>query len=124
MSLRIRFDENEDEIKVLEDEISPMLTNRHTASTGNSNEVNNDDDDDDDDMPFSPFSVPDTGKLAKTIWFLMYPIKIVYFITIPDCRRKSLQRFPLYFLTFIMSTVYLALLTYLLVWMVVIVGKF
>ena len=117
MSLRIRFDENEDEIKVLEDEISPMLNNQHTNQVSS-----NQDDDDDDDEPFNPFSVPES-RLAKTIWFIMYPIKIVYFITIPDCRRKSLQRFPLYFITFIMSTVYLALLTYLLVWMVVIVGK-
>jgi hypothetical protein len=66
------------------------------------------DDDDEDDTPINPFEIP--NKLyKKLIWIILLPINILYFFTVPDCRRKLFSRFPFYFLTFIMSTVYMGI---------------
>jgi sodium/potassium/calcium exchanger 5 len=80
-----------------------------------------DDDDDDDDEPVNPFQMP-TKKLMKVVHIILFPISLLFFLTIPDSRRPFFRKFPLYFLSFIMSTVYLGVLTYLLVWMVVVVA--
>ena len=79
-------------------------------------------DDNDENTPINPFRIPKESNLAKLKWFLLFPINFLFFITVPDCRRKSFNKFPLYFLTFVMSTVYLGVLTYAIVWMVVIIG--
>jgi len=69
------------------------------------------DDDDDDDTPINPFEMP--NKLyKKLIWIILLPINILYFFTVPDCRRKLFNPFPFYFLTFIMSTVYMGIFIY------------
>ncbi len=69
------------------------------------------DDDDDDDTPINPFEMP--NKLyKKLIWIILLPINILYFFTVPDCRRKLFNPFPFYFLTFIMSTVYMGIKEY------------
>ena len=109
-NISIKYNDDDDEVRVLEDgqEITPLFKA-------------DEDDDDDDDKPLNPLDVPE--KLhAKILWAFLLPIKILFFFTVPDCKRKFFQRFPLYLLTVIMSTVYLAVLTYLLVWMVVIIA--
>ena len=58
----------------------------------------------------------------KVVHIILFPISLLFFLTIPDSRRPFFRKFPLYFLSFIMSTVYLGVLTYLLVWMVVVVA--
>lgn len=85
--------------------------------------MSDDDDEDGDQEPVNPFKLPaQKSKLHKTVHIILLPINLIYFFTIPDCRRRTFRRFPLYFVTFIMSTVYLGLLTYLLVWMIVIIS--
>ena len=79
------------------------------------------DNDDNDDEPLNPFKVP-SHLLKKILWAIFLPVNILFFLTVPDCRRKTFSRFPLYFITFAISTIYLGVLTYLLVWMVVIIG--
>ena len=79
-------------------------------------------DDNEDNIPINPFRIPIESNLAKLKWFLLFPIYFLFFITVPDCRRKTFAKFPLYFVTFIMSTVSLGVLTYAIVWMVVIIG--
>ncbi len=83
---------------------------------------NNIDDGDDDDEPLNPFKIP-TKKTKKLLWAIFLPASVLFFFTVPDCRRKRFSRFPFFFFTFLMSTVYLGALTYVLVWMVVIIGK-
>ena len=67
----------------------------------------------------SQFSFPE-GTVGRILWVLGLPIIVTFACTIPnpkqDCYRK------LYPLTFIMSLVYIGLLSYLLVWMVTVIG--
>lgn len=54
------------------------------------------------------------------LWIITWPIYLVYFFTIPDCERPSLKKmFPL---TFIMCIVWIGSLSYLVAWMITIIG--
>ncbi|XP_063301759.1 sodium/potassium/calcium exchanger 5 isoform X1 [Pelobates fuscus] len=71
------------------------------------------------DIP-SVFSMPDKD-LKRIIWVLSLPIIALLFLTVPDCRRKTWRKW--FILTFIMSAVWISAVTYILVWMVTIVGE-
>ncbi|ODM98234.1 Sodium/potassium/calcium exchanger 5 [Orchesella cincta] len=68
-----------------------------------------------------PMETPKTSKaLIWFTWIFSWPIRAVTTLTIPDCRRESMSRF--YALTFIMSSIWIALLSYVATWMVTIVA--
>ncbi|RMZ93294.1 sodium potassium calcium exchanger 3-like, partial [Brachionus plicatilis] len=78
------------------------------------------DDESEEDLPLDVLALP--GSLVNKIFYIiLFPVYLIFFFTIPDCRRPTFRPFPRYFLTFFMSTVYLSCLSYLLVWMVVII---
>ena len=69
----------------------------------------------------SPLTVPDTfGK--RIYWVAMLPMTLLVYFTVPDCRRSGIWH-RLYFLTLILSVVWIAGLSYVLVWMVVATGE-
>ncbi|EDO48300.1 predicted protein [Nematostella vectensis] len=70
-------------------------------------------------MEVSIFVMPE-GTLKAIIWIIMLPISCLFFITIPDCRRPRWRKW--YFLTFLISVLWIAGLSYILVWMVEIIG--
>jgi len=51
----------------------------------------------------------------------MLPATLVFIVTIPDCRRPGCWQ-KLWAVTFFMSVVWIAVLSYLMVWMVCLVG--
>lgn len=52
---------------------------------------------------FDPFKLP--NKRHKQLkWFLMYPVRLLMHITIPDCRKEVFHNY--YMLTFVMSTIW------------------
>ncbi|XP_071965872.1 sodium/potassium/calcium exchanger 5-like isoform X3 [Antedon mediterranea] len=67
----------------------------------------------------SVLSVPD-GCLNRCIWVIALPIYVLFYLTIPDCRRAHWKNW--YMLTFLMSVIYIGGLSYVLVWMVSIIG--
>lgn len=58
------------------------------------------------------------GCLSRTWWLLTLPASMLLRVTVPDCRRWP-RLFPL---TFIMSVVWIGLLSYLCAWMVTVIG--
>lgn len=68
----------------------------------------------------SVFAVPQSD-LKRILWVLSLPVIILLFITIPDCRRRFWQQW--FMITFFMSAVWISAFTYVLVWMVTVVGK-
>lgn len=65
-------------------------------------------------------SSPTEGGWTMFLWVVMYPARVLFFITIPDSRRSRLRNlFPL---TFAMSVLWIGVLSYVAVWMVTIVG--
>ena len=68
----------------------------------------------------SPFQAP-SGAIRKTFWAVMLPVQALYFVSMPDCRQKAWEAW--YPLTFVMSIIWMALLSYVLVWTVSIMGE-
>ena len=68
----------------------------------------------------SPFKVP-KSQFKKLIWAAMLPTNALFYITLPDCRKKGWEAW--YPVTFVLSILWMALLSYILVWTVSILGE-
>lgn len=68
----------------------------------------------------SVFSMPESD-LKRILWVLSLPIITLLFLTIPDCRRRFWNKW--FMITFLMSAVWISGFTYILVWMVTVVGE-
>lgn len=56
----------------------------------------------------------------QTTWIIIWPIHLLFFFTIPDCERKKLKKlFPL---TFLMCIIWIGSLSYMVAWMITIIG--
>ncbi|XP_071794459.1 sodium/potassium/calcium exchanger 3-like isoform X2 [Asterias amurensis] len=75
--------------------------------------------DEDEEDPKSPLEIP-KGCLQIFSWSLTLPALLLFYVTIPDCRKKAWARW--YPVTFLVALAWIAGLTYVLVWMVTIVG--
>ncbi|XP_044061143.1 sodium/potassium/calcium exchanger 3-like isoform X7 [Siniperca chuatsi] len=69
--------------------------------------------------PFKPFVLPD-GWCVRVKWLLSWPVSILLHCTIPDCSLPRWERW--YLLTFLSSTLWIAIFSYLMVWMVTIIS--
>ena len=69
----------------------------------------------------SPWTLPEPFAM-KVYWVLMFPIKVLMFFSIPDCRRPGIWS-KLYPATFILSIVWIAGVSYVMVWMITVAGK-
>ena len=67
----------------------------------------------------SPFSMPQ-GCVYRVLWILALPAACLFYITIPNCRSDKWEKW--YLVSFFVSVVWIALLSYVLVWMVAIIG--
>ena len=67
----------------------------------------------------SPFSVPQ-GLISRSLWIMALPVACLFYVTIPDCRKEKLENW--YLVSFFVSVLWIALLSYVLVWMVSIIG--
>ncbi|XP_041960495.1 sodium/potassium/calcium exchanger 3-like [Alosa sapidissima] len=86
------------------------------------NENNENDEEDGDDReggPLVPFHVP-AGCFNKLKWLSMWPLSLVLFFTVPNCAKPGWERW--FMVTFIMSTVWIAGFSYIMVWMVTVIG--
>ncbi|XP_071157553.1 sodium/potassium/calcium exchanger 5-like [Mytilus edulis] len=68
----------------------------------------------------SPWLIPISFP-ARILWVTMLPVKAILYISIPDCRLPGRWR-KMYPLTFIMSVVWIAGFSYVMVWMITIAG--
>ncbi|XP_076279104.1 sodium/potassium/calcium exchanger 4 [Lasioglossum baleicum] len=68
------------------------------------------------------FVWPNERSALSKFWFLLvWPLKFLLFITIPDPRRERFSRW--YPLTFLMCVVWIAISSYLISWMVTVIGS-
>ncbi|XP_048048291.1 sodium/potassium/calcium exchanger 4a isoform X3 [Megalobrama amblycephala] len=67
----------------------------------------------------SPFSLPG-GSLDKVKFFISWPILVLLYFTVPNCAKPRWER--CFMLSFFLSTLWIAIFSYVMVWMVTIVG--
>lgn len=58
----------------------------------------------------------------QLLWIIIWPAELLFFLTIPNCEQKRFKNlFPL---TFFMCIVWIGSLSYLVAWMITIVGEY
>lgn len=63
---------------------------------------------------------PPKSHLLKVFWILYFPFTLLFALTIPNCQKKKCRKwFPV---TFVISTLYITLASYILVWMITVIG--
>ncbi|XP_017267523.1 sodium/potassium/calcium exchanger 4 isoform X2 [Kryptolebias marmoratus] len=67
----------------------------------------------------SPFHIP-SGIGSKVKWLISWPLLLLLFFTIPNCAKPRWEK--CFMLSFLLSTVWIAVFSYLMVWMVTIIG--
>lgn len=82
-----------------------------------------DDENDEKDDKFYLFRYPKHKRIWKqAFWIIIWPVELIFFLTIPNCEQKRFKNlFPL---TFLMCIVWIGSLSYLVAWMITIVGEF
>uniref|UniRef100_A0A665VA00 Solute carrier family 24 member 3 n=1 Tax=Echeneis naucrates TaxID=173247 RepID=A0A665VA00_ECHNA len=70
---------------------------------------------DDNGGPMVPFKVPGTVK-----WLVMWPLSLLLFLTVPNCTKRGWERW--FMVSFFTATIWIAGLSYIMVWMVTVIG--
>ena len=73
---------------------------------------------------YSPFVLPTSEQtnVEKFKFFFCWPFSFLFYFTIPNVENKRWQKF--YLLTFFMSLIWLSIFSYIMVWMITIIGNF
>ncbi|XP_053187447.1 sodium/potassium/calcium exchanger 3-like [Scomber japonicus] len=75
--------------------------------------------DDDEDGIFSPVRIPG-GCCARVKWVITWPLGLLLYCTVPNCLQPRWHRW--FMATFVVSTLWIAIFSYLMVWMVTIIS--
>ncbi|XP_075470635.1 sodium/potassium/calcium exchanger 4 isoform X2 [Ascaphus truei] len=67
----------------------------------------------------APFSVP-SGCVNKFKWIFSWPLICALYFTVPNCSKPRWENF--FMLTFMLSTLWIAIFSYIMVWMVTVIG--
>ncbi|KAG0413653.1 hypothetical protein HPB47_009209 [Ixodes persulcatus] len=69
----------------------------------------------------SPSSLrPPQGALSRLLWLLLLPLTVLLHFTVPDCKQDRWRKW--FAVTFVVSTLHISVLSYLLVWTITIIG--
>ena len=69
----------------------------------------------------SVFTMPE-ADMKRILWVLSLPIIILLYLTTPDCRRQFWRNW--FMVTFLISAAWISAITYVLVWMITIAGRY
>uniref|UniRef100_A0A3Q2Z518 Solute carrier family 24 member 3 n=1 Tax=Hippocampus comes TaxID=109280 RepID=A0A3Q2Z518_HIPCM len=102
-----------------------MQREDHEAGNETENEDNenneNDEEEEEEDAegPFVPFQCP-AGICNKLKWLLAWPLCLVLYFTVPNCSTPRWENW--FMLSFVASTLWIAAFSYIMVWMVTVIG--
>ncbi|KAJ0067227.1 hypothetical protein NL108_013701, partial [Boleophthalmus pectinirostris] len=95
-------------------------TGNDTENEDNDNNENDEDEEEEEgEGPFVPFQCPG-GVLNKFKWLLAWPLSLIFYFTIPNCSSPRWENY--FMLSFLSSTMWIAGLSYIMVWMVTVIG--
>ncbi|KAE9524794.1 hypothetical protein AGLY_014844 [Aphis glycines] len=70
----------------------------------------------------NPLLKPENGNILHVIqWAVMYPIYFSCYYTMPDCRKEIFKNW--YGLTFVISMLWISVYSYIMVWMITVIGN-
>uniref|UniRef100_A0A3Q3IP59 Sodium/calcium exchanger membrane region domain-containing protein n=1 Tax=Monopterus albus TaxID=43700 RepID=A0A3Q3IP59_MONAL len=96
-----------------------LESGNETENENEDNENNENDEEraggDENEGPLVPFKVPGTLK-----WLAMWPLSLLLFLTVPNCAKRRWERW--FMVSFFTTTIWIAGLSYIMVWMVTVIG--
>ncbi|KAM4695507.1 sodium/potassium/calcium exchanger 3 [Discoglossus pictus] len=93
--------------------------NENEDNENNENDEEEEEEDDDNDGPFTPFDIP-AGKANKFKWMVTWPLCLLMYFTVPNCAKPRWEKW--FMVTFVASSLWIAAFSYVMVWMVTIIG--
>ncbi|KAM7125089.1 sodium/potassium/calcium exchanger 3 isoform 1-T1 [Molossus nigricans] len=93
--------------------------NENEDNENNENDEEEEEDEDDDEGPYTPFDPP-SGKLETVKWVFTWPLSFILYFTVPNCNKPRWEKW--FMVTFASSTLWIAAFSYMMVWMVTIIG--
>ncbi|XP_027979556.1 sodium/potassium/calcium exchanger 3 [Eumetopias jubatus] len=93
--------------------------NENEDNENNENDEEEEEDEEDDEGPYTPFDLP-SGKLETVKWAFTWPLSFVLYFTVPNCNKPRWEKW--FMVTFASSTLWIAAFSYMMVWMVTIIG--
>ncbi|XP_057704722.1 sodium/potassium/calcium exchanger 3 [Corythoichthys intestinalis] len=91
-----------------------------TENEDNENNENDEDEEEEDgEGPFVPFQCP-AGVCNKVKWLLAWPLCLLLYFTVPNCSTPRWENW--FMLSFVSSTLWIAAFSYIMVWMVTVIG--
>uniref|UniRef100_A0A9J7YEW0 Solute carrier family 24 member 3 n=2 Tax=Cyprinus carpio TaxID=7962 RepID=A0A9J7YEW0_CYPCA len=96
-------------------------TDTENENEDNENNENDEEEEEEDDNegPYVPYRCPG-GGFNKLKWLLAWPLSLLLFLTVPNCSKPRWERW--YMVSFISSTLWIAFFSYIMVWMVTVIG--
>uniref|UniRef100_A0A669EQ75 Sodium/potassium/calcium exchanger 3 n=1 Tax=Oreochromis niloticus TaxID=8128 RepID=A0A669EQ75_ORENI len=88
------------------------------AERGN-NENDEEEEEEEREGPYVPFQCP-AGGFNKLKWLLAWPLALLLYFTIPNCSTPRWENW--FMLSFVSSTLWIASFSYIMVWMVTVIG--
>ncbi|XP_023680876.1 sodium/potassium/calcium exchanger 3 isoform X1 [Paramormyrops kingsleyae] len=93
--------------------------NEDNENNENDGEEEEEEEEDDNEGPLQPFHVP-SGVCNKVKWVTAWPLCLLLFFTVPNCANPRWERW--FMVTFVNSTIWIASFSYVMVWMVTVIG--
>ncbi|XP_066090754.1 sodium/potassium/calcium exchanger 3 isoform X1 [Saccopteryx bilineata] len=93
--------------------------NENEDNENNENDEEEEEDEEDDEGPYTPFDLP-SGKLETVKWAFTWPLSFLLYFTVPNCNKPRWEKW--FMVTFASSTLWIAAFSYVMVWMVTIIG--
>ncbi|XP_077585663.1 sodium/potassium/calcium exchanger 3 [Stigmatopora nigra] len=96
------------------------VAGNETENEDNENNENDEDEEEEDgEGPFVPFQCP-AGVCNKVKWLLAWPLCLLLYFTVPNCSTPRWENW--FMLSFVSSTLWIAAFSYIMVWMVTVIG--
>ncbi|KAM9070262.1 sodium/potassium/calcium exchanger 3 isoform 3-T3 [Sarcophilus harrisii] len=93
--------------------------NENEDNENNENDEEEEEEEEEDEGPYTPFDPP-SGKLEIVKWLFTWPLSLVLYFTVPNCNKPRWEKW--FMVTFASSTLWIAAFSYMMVWMVTIIG--
>ncbi|XP_030621696.1 sodium/potassium/calcium exchanger 3 [Chanos chanos] len=89
------------------------------ADTNDTQPKEDEEEEEEQEQPFRPFVLPE-GRCERVKWLLSWPLGFLLYCTLPNCTLPHWERW--FMVTFVISTLWIAVFSYLMVWMVTIIS--
>ncbi|MBZ3890575.1 Sodium/potassium/calcium exchanger 3 [Sciurus carolinensis] len=93
--------------------------NENEDNENNENDEEEEEEEEEEEGPYTPFDPP-SGKLETVKWAFTWPLSFVLYFTVPNCNKPRWEKW--FMVTFASSTLWIAAFSYMMVWMVTIIG--